>query len=303
MTGFSSGRRRGSNGVPSALTRDSHITQPESLIESRYQPLRKVGDGIIGDVFLVHDRMKGDIVALKRLNAQFRNNPHAIDQLSVEIAALQKISHPSIVRFIEKNSWPWNHFFTMEYLEGAPLSRTDRSFLRDLGNSLPISVTVLEALAALHAAGIVHRDVKCGNVMLNRGPQQMGVKLFDFSTAYVPGLYDCASQQAVGTLEFLPPECWEINAKADPRSDIYSWGVAMHEMIGGSLPFYSSSLPELMDMHRNIVPTPLHLIYPHIPIQVSQIISRALEKEPEKRFQSAIEMKDAVACCIGTMGF
>lgn len=288
--------------MPSPLTRDSHITRPESLIESRYQPLRKLGEGIIGDVFLVHDRMMGDTVALKQLNTQFQNNPLAIEQISVEMAALQSISHPSIVRFIEKNSCPWNHFFTMEYLEGAPLSQTDRSFLRALRNSLPISITVLEALAALHGIGIVHRDVKLGNVMLGQGPLGMGVKLFDFSTAYVPGLYDCASQQTVGTLEFLPPECQVINAKADPRSDIYSWGVSMHEMIGGSLPFYSSEIEDLLRMHREAVPAPLHLIYPHIPQAVSAIVSRALEKEPGKRFQSALEMKDAIERCMGSIG-
>jgi len=289
--------------MPSPLARDSHVTRPESLIESRYQPLRKLGDGILGDVFLVHDRMMGDTVALKQLNSQYQGNPSAVKQLSVEMAALQRILHPSIVRFIEKNACPWNHFFTMEYLEGAPLSQTDRSYLRALGNSLPISITVLEALAALHGIGIVHRDVKLGNVMLSGTQGGTGAKLFDFGTAYVPGEYDSASHGAVGTLEFLPPECQVIMAKADPRADLYSWGIAMYEMMAGNMPFYSMNIQELMDMHRNIVPTPLHLTYPHIPATVSAIVSRALEKEPGNRFQSALEMKDAILQCMGPMGF
>jgi len=261
----------------------------------RYEILRRIGQGGMGEVFAAIDPTSGQQVAIKRLLLPPSTHPSVQEELIVragrELRALQALQgHPHIIEVLD--AVPEEHAIVTEYLDG----RTFDDILETDG-ALPVDWALLQfrqivdAVGFAHARGILHRDIKPGNVMLvDRKPVQV-VKVLDF------GLARLADQrrltrigQAMGTPWFMAPE-QHLGAQVDERTDIYALGLVLYTLIAGEPPFARTAGTEfsLADAHvRQPLPP---WARPDVPAWVDQVIRRATEKQPHRRYQSCAELE------------
>ena len=240
-------------------------------------------------VFLGTDTVLGRTVAVKVLAPQFADDEGFVMRFRREAQAAASIGHPHIVSVFDTGSDDGVHFIVMEYVEG----RTLAEILAGGGRILPdraidIAMDVCRALEAAHAQGVIHRDIKPGNIMLNpRGE----VKVTDFGIARVTTTADTVAQTAaiLGTASYLSPEQAQ-GQPVDGRSDIYSLGCVLYEMVTGRPPFLGDSPVAVASKQVLEQPTPPSRLNPDVTADLDAVILRALAKNPENRYQSAEEM-------------
>jgi serine/threonine-protein kinase len=240
-------------------------------------------------VFLGTDTVLGRTVAVKVLAPQFADDEGFVMRFRREAQAAASIGHPHIVSVFDTGSDDGVHFIVMEYVEG----RTLAEILAGGGRILPdraidIAMDVCGALEAAHAQGVIHRDIKPGNIMLNlRGE----VKVTDFGIARVTTTADTVAQTAaiLGTASYLSPEQAQ-GQPVDGRSDIYSLGCVLYEMVTGRPPFLGDSPVAVASKQVLEQPTPPSRLNPDVTADLDAVILRALAKNPANRYQSAEEM-------------
>ena len=240
-------------------------------------------------VFLGTDTVLGRTVAVKVLAPQFADDEGFVMRFRREAQAAASIGHPHIVSVFDTGSDDGVHFIVMEYVEG----RTLAEILAGGGRILPdraidIGMDVCRALEAAHAQGVIHRDIKPGNIMLNpRGE----VKVTDFGIARVTATADTIEQTAaiLGTASYLSPEQAQ-GQPVDGRSDIYSLGCVLYEMVTGRPPFLGDSPVAVASKQVLEQPTPPSRLNPDVTADLDAVILRALAKNPANRYQSAEEM-------------
>jgi eukaryotic-like serine/threonine-protein kinase len=241
-------------------------------------------------VFLGTDTVLGRTVAVKVLAPQFADDDGFVMRFRREAQAAASIGHPHIVSVFDTGSDDGVHFIVMEYVEG----RTLAEILAGGGRILPdraidIAMDVCRALEAAHAQGVIHRDIKPGNIMLNpRGE----VKVTDFGIARVTTTADTVAQTAaiLGTASYLSPEQAQ-GQPVDGRSDIYSLGCVLYEMVTGRPPFLGDSPVAVASKQVLEQPTPASRLNPDVTADLDAVILRALAKNPANRYQSAEEMR------------
>jgi eukaryotic-like serine/threonine-protein kinase len=240
-------------------------------------------------VFLGTDTVLGRTVAVKVLAPQFVDDEGFVQRFRREAQAAASIGHQSIISVFDTGSDDGVHFIVMEYVEG----RTLAEILAGGGRILPdraidIGMDVCRALEAAHAQGVIHRDIKPGNIMLNpRGE----VKVTDFGIARVTATADTIEQTAaiLGTASYLSPEQAQ-GQPVDGRSDIYSLGCVLYEMVTGRPPFLGDSPVAVASKQVLEQPTPPSRLNPDVTADLDAVILRALAKNPANRYQSAEEM-------------
>ena len=240
-------------------------------------------------VFLGTDTVLGRTVAVKVLAPQFADDEGFVMRFRREAQAAASIGHPHIVSVFDTGSDDGVHFIVMEYVEG----RTLAEILAGGGRILPdraidIAMDVCRALEAAHAQGVIHRDIKPGNIMLNpRGE----VKVTDFGIARVTATADTVAQTAaiLGTASYLSPEQAQ-GQPVDGRSDIYSLGCVLYEMVTGRPPFLGDSPVAVASKQVLEQPTPPSRLNPDVTADLDAVILRALAKNPANRYQSAEDM-------------
>lgn len=278
--------------------------KPESFIGKEFDGYRIdaiLGGGGMGIVFKATQLELSRQVALKFITPSLTQDESFWNQFKVEAQALAKIHHPNIV--VIYNFRPSDHGFyiAMEYVKGTPFS----DYIKKRGKVAPPECIVLvqqmlSALESAHKAGIVHRDIKPSNIIVN---DQNFVKITDFGLAKVhnpdPDKEDSTvSLSSAGTLFYMPPEQIRGLKKPDHRGDIYSVGMTMYEAIAGRLPFEKKKSG--YETQKNIVEGPfqhIHKFVPSLPKDLARVIMKAIEKEPQKRFQSVREMITALERC------
>lgn len=247
----------------------------------RYKVLREIGRGGMGIVYKAVDPSTKKDVAIKVLH------PSMVDRTSVERfnregRAMAKLKHPNIVEVVDFGAQEGTHFFAMEYIEGKSLKwMISEEGTLPLQKTLNIIKQVAQALAYAHAEGMIHRDIKPANVMIDRN----GVaKVMDFGLVQIPGVTRVTgTDTAVGTPEYISPEQLS-GEEVDNRTDIYSLGITMYEMVAGTTPFKGETSYAVLMKHKYETPPPLKTFRGDVPREIEDIVMKAIAKDLGKRY-------------------
>jgi predicted Ser/Thr protein kinase len=264
-------------------------TTPQVLLD-RYEVGRLLGAGGMAEVFEGRDRLLARRVAIKVLQAQFARDPSFLIRFKREAQAAASLSHPNIVGVYDTGTEDGTHFIIMEYVDG----RTLKEVIRAEGPLYPervaeICADVCSALAAAHARGLIHRDIKPGNVMLT---PEGKVKVMDFGIARATTSETITQTAAVvGTAQYISPEQAQGQA-VDYRSDLYSLGCCLYEMLTGTVPFTGATPVAIAYRHVREDPTPPRMLNADVPAPLEAICLKAMAKLPDNRYQTATEFHD-----------
>jgi hypothetical protein len=259
------------------------------ILAGRYEVGHLLGAGGMARVYEGQDRLLARRVAIKVLLSQYAHDPGFLARFRREAQAAASLSHPNIVAVFDTGSQDDTWFIVMEYVAG----RTLRDVIIAEGPVHParaaeICADVASALAGAHARGVVHRDVKPGNVMLTTDGK---VKVMDFGIARasaVPSITQTAA--VVGTAQYIAPEQAQ-GLVADARSDLYSLGCCLYEMLTGQAPFTGPTPVAIAYRHVQDNPTPPRALNPDVPVSLERVCLKAMAKRPEDRYQTALEMR------------
>lgn len=271
-----------------------------------YRILEKIGAGGMGEVYRARDTRLDRIVALKILPEEVSRNPEALARFEREAKAVAALSHPNILAIHEFGQDDGVVFAAMELLEGQTLRERVQEGRVPLRKAVDIATQIADGLAAAHAQGIVHRDLKPGNVFLTRDGR---VKILDFGLARIEPLQggsqiatlqvDTAPGTILGTVGYMAPE--QVRGEAiDARSDIFAFGALLHEMLTGQRAFRGDSAADVLGAILRDDPPEISQSDPTLPDSVGRIVQHCLEKNPEERFQSARDLRFALAASSST---
>jgi eukaryotic-like serine/threonine-protein kinase len=262
----------------------SDVFQPDEVVSGRYRVLRKLGGGGMADVYLCEDLTLGRRVALKVLLQRFLSDPTFVERFRREAKAAAGLNHPNLVSIYDWGEVDGTYFIVMEYVEGETLKELVRRQGRLSGNeAVRISLQLLAAIEFAHREGIVHRDIKPQNVMLDTNGN---VKVMDFGIARAGDSGMTEAGSILGTAQYLAPE-QARGLPVDERSDLYSVGIVLYEMLTGTVPFKGDSAVTVALKHVNeMAPEPAQLV-PGMPYSLNQIVMKAIAKDPDLRYQSA----------------
>jgi eukaryotic-like serine/threonine-protein kinase len=257
------------------------------LFDGRYRIVRKLGSGGMADVYLAEDEELGRPIAIKILNDRHANDESFVERFRREAKNAAGLSHPNIVSIYDRGEAEGTYYIAMEYLDGRSLKElvVARGPL-PIPDAIDATRQVLAALRFAHRKGVVHRDIKPHNVMADADGR---LKVTDFGIARAGVSQMTEAGSIIGTAQYLSPE-QARGAPVDQRSDLYSVGVVLYEMLTGTTPFSGESPVEIAMKHLSDPPRPPSVERSDIPPDLDMIVLRALAKDPDDRFQTAEEM-------------
>ena len=261
------------------------------VLDNRYRLKRLVGIGGMAMVFEADDLLKKTTVAVKILKEEFAADEVSVQRFINESKAVLMLSHPNIVKVFDVSVKGEYKYIVMEYIDGITLKAyMQRKGMLSVKETIAYSIQILRALEHAHLGGVVHRDIKPQNIMLLRSGQ---IKVTDFGIAKLPDAKTLtATDKAIGTVYYISPEQAAGEKGIDRRTDLYSVGVLMYEMITGKLPFDGENPVSIALKQISEEPKPPRELNPDIPEGLEQIILFAMEKDKDKRFQTATQMID-----------
>jgi serine/threonine protein kinase len=255
---------------------------------SHYKILEKLGEGGMGVVYKARDTDLDREVALKFLPQDLATSEEERSRFIHEAKAASALDHPNICTIYETGKAPDGQMFiVMGYYQGVSLHTKLEKGRLDLGEAVPIAIQAAEGLQAAHEKQIVHRDIKTSNIMIT---EKGIVKILDFGLAHRSGFSKLTKTgSTLGTASYMSPE-QARGENLDPRSDLWSLGVVLYEMVTGKLPFRGGHDMAILYSVVNEEPQPVEALVPDAPPELLHIIRRALEKDPAERYQSAADM-------------
>lgn len=257
-------------------------------LDGRYEIHELIGVGGMAYVYRCTDTIDDREVAVKILKDEFLNNEEFIRRFKNESKAIAMLSHPNIVKVYDVSFGDMIQYIVMEYIDGITLKEyIGQQGVLDWREALHLTTQILRALQHAHNKGVVHRDIKPHNIMLL---QDGTIKVTDFGIARLTDTQTkTMTEQAIGSVHYIAPE-QARGSKTDGKSDIYSVGVMLYEMITGKLPFDADSAVSVALMQLQSTPEMPRKINPGIPVGLEQITMHAMQKNPEDRYQNALDM-------------
>jgi serine/threonine-protein kinase len=262
-----------------------------------YKIVEKIGEGGMGAVYRGLDTMLEREVAIKMLRPELASQPEVLERFRTEAVTLAKLNHPYIATLYSFMRDADDYFMVMEFVRGSTLDDVIRRHgALVIERAVPLFCMALDGIDHAHRMGIIHRDIKPANVMLT---DSGSIKVMDFGIARVLGSARMTrAGNVVGTIEYMSPEAVR-GLEVDARSDVYSLGILLYEMLTGRVPFDSQSEFEMMKMQVEKAPQPPRTFTANIPIEIEQAIMRSLAKKPDARFQTAGEFRAVLLSALG----
>jgi serine/threonine protein kinase len=279
------------NGPPTACG-NTLALPPELAGHPRYRVLRLLGYGGMGTVWLAEHTVMGRAVALKVVRSEWLARPGAAERFQREVRAAAKLKHEHIATAYDAEQVGDRVFLVMEYVPGDPLSDVVRDGPLPVAEACRAVRDAARGLAHAHAAGLVHRDVKPGNLI--RTPDGT-TKVLDFglvSAAEPEGSALTGENLVMGTPDYIAPEQADNPRAADARSDVYALGCTLYHLLAGRVPYPAESVLKKIDAHRDPAARPAPI--PAVPPELAGIVAKMMAKEPRARFQSAVDVEVAL---------
>jgi uncharacterized RDD family membrane protein YckC/tRNA A-37 threonylcarbamoyl transferase component Bud32 len=263
-----------------------------------YEVLGIIGDGGMGTVYKARDPRFDRLVAIKALHPQLQRDPSVVERFRNEAVIQAKLHHPNIVTVYDFVDDGQNLGMVMEYVDGRPLDQmiTEARGPMPPGRAVAIMTQVLAAIDWAHEHGLVHRDLKPSNILIEELHGDLIARVTDFGVAKVLGSekLKTATGAKMGTLAYMSPEHLQSPKNVDQRSDIYSLGITLYEMLTGVVPFEADTEYEMMRQIVSQAPArPMSIAY-SIPPGLDWVVMKAIDKEPSSRFQSCTEFRQAI---------
>ena len=259
----------------------------DTLFDGRYKIIRKLGSGGMANVYLAEDQELGRRVAIKILDDRHADDEQFVERFRREAKNAAGLSHPNIVSIYDRGEAEGTYYIAMEYLDGRSL----KELIVSRGPA-PISIAIdyarqiLSALRFAHRNGIVHRDIKPHNVLVDAEGR---VKVTDFGIARAGASQMTEAGSIIGTAQYLSPE-QARGTQVDQTSDLYSLGIVLYELLTGTVPFTGDTPVEIAMKHLSATPEAPSVKRADVPHSLDMVVLRALAKDPADRYQSAEEM-------------
>ncbi len=262
------------------------MLRPGMLISDRYEIVDKVGTGGMADVYKAKDQRLSRFVAIKVLKTEYSSDKSFVNKFRGEAQSAAGLSHPNIVNVYDVGDDSGLHFIVMELVEGITLKRfIERKGKLEVKEAVGIGIQIAQGMEAAHDNHIIHRDIKPQNIIISKDGK---VKVTDFGIAKATNSNTITSN-AMGSVHYLSPE-QARGGYSDEKSDIYSLGVTLYEMLSGKVPFAGDNTVSVALLHIQGEAMPLRELDPDIPVSVDKIVQKCMQKRPERRYHSASEL-------------
>jgi beta-lactam-binding protein with PASTA domain/predicted Ser/Thr protein kinase len=253
---------------------------PNTVIDGRYKVLSRLGSGGMADVFLAEDQQLGRRVALKLLHGRFAADPDFVERFRREARAAAGLQHPNVVSVYDRGSWDDTYYIAMEYLPGRTLKDLIRQEAPvDPIRAIDITIQILKAARFAHRRGVIHRDLKPHNVIVDDADQ---AKVTDFGIARAGASDMTETGSIMGTAQYLSPEQAQGHA-VEAGSDLYSIGIVLYELITGQVPFDGEAAVTIALKQVSEAPRSPHEVNPQVPPELEQVVLWVLNKNPADR--------------------
>jgi serine/threonine protein kinase len=268
------------------------------VIAGRYELEKLVGSGGMSNVFRAHDRLLERTVALKILHEQYTRDEDYVERFRREARAVAQLAHPNIVTVIDRGEQDSRQYIVFEYIDGENLKELASRGPLDPHDAIRLALQVARALAFAHERGLVHRDVKPQNVLLNDDGQ---AKVTDFGIARSLDVHGVTQTGTVlGTSDYIAPE-QARGQKVDPKTDIYSLGAVLYELLTGEVPYAGDNFVTVAMRHVNEPPPSVLDRRPDCPLRLDLAIQRAMAKDPDERYASMDEFCTELEACLNEL--
>jgi tRNA A-37 threonylcarbamoyl transferase component Bud32 len=267
------------------------------VLADRYELEELVGSGGMSSVYRAHDRVLDRRVALKVLHPQLSTEREYVDRFLREARTVASLSHPNVVTVIDRGEHAGRQFIVFEYIDGENLKRLiERGGPAPVERALELAIQIARGLSAAHEKGLVHRDVKPQNVLLNGNGQ---AKVTDFGIARSIDVKQGMTQTGtvLGTSDYIAPEQAQ-GRRVDEQTDVYSLGVVLYELLTGEVPFAGENFVAVAMRHINEPPPSVLERRPEVPLRVAEAVDRALAKEPGDRFPTMAAFGRELQACL-----